>query len=419
MCLFFSASMLDLRDRFLVPPPPAVELRAFTHGLMPVTVPDRMQQFCEDWAARGVDAWNRVPDRWTSEQQEVGWWSLPEFLGDQFIAPLLGARAGTCIHQPNVHWTIQCLLSCDEPFEGQRSEIILTENEFPSVRHSVHQWKALRNLVIHEVPAGPDGFVDVDAVADAVTDQTAWVFLSHVGFSTGERLTETALKAIARAAHSHGALLAVDGYHATASMPIGVTDFAPDVYVGGLLKEACGSSGNSYLYVRDGLELTPRLSGWFADATPFDFNAIPTPHPSVRRRFLAGTTAVASMYHAVEGVRILFEAGLSAVRADSLEKTAHAIKRADAAGLRLRSPRAAERRGAMVIIEVDHADRLSAWLKGRDIYTDSRRSEVLRLAPFVWNTSAEIDRAFDLIEEAVETGAYLKLDSTGESGPVT
>ena len=40
----------------VVPPAPSVELRAFTHGLMPRTVPAMMQGFCEDWAERGVDA---------------------------------------------------------------------------------------------------------------------------------------------------------------------------------------------------------------------------------------------------------------------------------------------------------------------------------------------------------------------------
>ncbi len=99
--------------------------------------------------------------------------------------------------------------------------------------------------------------------------------------------------------------MAVDGYHATASYPVDVEAIGADVYFGGLLKEACGSSGNAYLYVRPGLDLRPRLSGWFGDADPFGFAPAPADHPEVRRRFLGGTTAVASMYHAVEGARVL------------------------------------------------------------------------------------------------------------------
>ncbi len=409
---------MNLSSHFVVPPPPAVELRAFTHGLMPRTVPALMQAFCEDWAERGVDAWNRVPDRWDLGHAP-GWWSLPEDLGDRWVAPLLSAAPGTCILQPNVHWTVQALLSCDEPFAGGRTDVVLTDAEFPSVRHSVHRWRGLRDLRPVEVASGADGFVDVDAVLDAITDHTAWVVVSHVGFASGEKLPDDALRAIARRARRHGAHVAIDGYHATASVPVDAEALGADVYFGGLLKEACGSSGNAYLWVRPGLDLRPRLAGWFADADPFAFAPSPADHPTVRRRFLAGTTAVASMYHAVEGLRVLLDAGLDAVRADTLAKGTRALERAQTAGLTVRSPIEDERRGAMIVLEVDDADRLVAWLKSRDVFADSRRGRYLRFSPFVWNTDADVDRLFDEVEQALATGAHLRFEPPAEGGPVT
>ncbi|MEL6614323.1 MAG: aminotransferase class V-fold PLP-dependent enzyme, partial [Bacteroidota bacterium] len=241
------------------------------------------------------------------------------------------------------------------------------------------------------------------------------------------------IRAVADAAHARGALLCVDGYHATGSVDVDVKALGADVYMGGLLKEASGSSGNAYLYVREGLDLRPRLAGWFADGDPFGFNAEPRPHPSVRRRFLAGTTAVASMYHAVEGLRILLGAGLDAVRADGLAKTALAIEGLDAlaasgapgsgsgegVGLELRSPREPERRGAMVVIAMPEADKMSAWLKTRGVYTDSRRGEVLRFSPFVWNGESDVRRCVDAIGEGLESGAHLRYAPPPEAGPVT
>ena len=410
---------MNLRDQFFLPDD-AVEFRAFTHGLMPKTVPAMMDGFVEDWKTRGVDAWNEVPNRWRPDSGDrVGWWTLPEYLGDTFVAPLLGASPGSCIMQPHVHWTVQALLSCDEPFAGGRREIVLTANEFPSVLHSVQQWAGLREIEPRIVPAGADGFVDRDAVLAAIGPETALAFVSHVGFTTGERLDHSFLHAVAERAHAHGALFAIDGYHAASTMPIDVETTGADVYFGGLLKEACGSSGNSYLWVRPGLTLTPRLAGWFADAEPFAFNTAPQPHPDVRRRFLGGTTAVASLYHAVEGVRLLLDAGLDAVRAHSLALTARCIERADEAGLALRSPRADERRGAMVIVEAKSADLLCAWLKSRGVFTDSRQQRYLRLAPWVWNTAGEVDRAFDVIAEGLQSGAYLRYEAPAEAGPVT
>ncbi|MEM8559368.1 MAG: aminotransferase class V-fold PLP-dependent enzyme [Bacteroidota bacterium] len=413
-----------LRDHFVVPTgpdgQPAIELRAFTHGLMPKSVPAMMQRFADDWTTRGVDAWNEVPNHWDpADPTPVGWWTLPTYLGDRFVARLLGAPAGTCVMQPNAHWSVQCLLSAPEPFEDSRNEVVISATAFPSVQHSARQWAALRGFDLRVVPPSTDGFVDQQAVFNAIGPTTAWVFLSHVGFTTGERLPDAFLQEVAATVHQHGGLCALDGYHANATMPIDVQALGADVYVGGLLKEASGSSGNGILYVRDGLALTPALTGWFGDAAPFAFNAAPEPHPEVRRRFLGGTTAAASLYHAVEGIRALLDVGLDAVRADSLAKTARAIERAEAVGLRLRSPREVERRSAMVIVAVEAADQLCEYLKTRGVYTDSRQGRFLRFAPWVWNTMDEVERALDEIAAAIRSGSYRAFDAPIPAGPVT
>ncbi len=412
---------MSLRERYILPDPPeSIELRAFTHGLMPKSVPAMMQRFTEDWRRFGVDAWNEVPNHWRPDSDEsVGWWTLPDYLGDTFIAPLLGAEPGTCILQPNVHWTVQCLLSAPE-LCARGSELVLTALEFPSVLHSVQQWNDLIELTPAIVPPGDDGFVDRNAVLDTIGPSTAAVMLSHVGFTTGERLTDAFLQHVAERAHAHDALLILDGYHSAATFPIDVEALGADVYLGGLLKEASGSSGNSFVYVRPDLDLTPRLTGWFGDANPFGFAETPIPHPDVRRRFMGGTTAVASMYHAVEGLRILLDIGLDVVRGHSLRLGTQAIQGADAAGLSLRSPRPSERRSAMVILEVEDAHQLCAFLKDEHaIYTDSRKNQYLRMAPFVWNTQDEVQRTFDTIAQALQSGAYRDYEASSSTGPVT
>ncbi|GAB5521904.1 MAG: aminotransferase class V-fold PLP-dependent enzyme [Rhodothermales bacterium] len=412
--------MLDLRHHFHLPPEPkAVELRAFTHGLQPKSVPAMMTHFVADWQQRGVDAWNAVPNHWRPESGDpVGWWTLPSYLGDQFIAPLLHAPQGTCIMQPNVNWIVQALISAPEPVAARR-KIVVTENAFPSVLHTVRQWQDVCGLDVVVLPATEAGFVDQDAVRSAIDDETAWVFLSHVGFTTGERLTGDFLHQVGEACHKHGALFAIDGYHATASIPTDVQALGVDVYFGGLLKEACGSSGNAYLYVRNGVELTPRLTGWFGDADPFGFQQHPQAHPEVRQRFLGGTTSVASHYHAVEGLRLFLDLGIDRMYADVMEKSGYAIERARAAGLTLRSPIHTERRSAMLLFDVPYADRLSAYLKQHRVYTDSRKGALLRMAPFVWNTQDDLDCAFDLIGEAVRSGHYLDASLSSVGGPVT
>jgi kynureninase len=409
----------SIRKRFRLPDEPdAVELRAFTHGLQPATVPTMMEHFTEDWRRFGVDAWNEVPNHWRPDSGDtVGWWTLPTYLADEFVAPLLGAPAGTCILQPNVHWTVQCLLSAPEVI-ARGPNVVLSESAFPSVLHSVQQWTDLRSFSPTIVPPTAAGRTDREAILRAIDDDTGMVALSHVGFTSGERLPDAYLQRLAERAHAHGALLLLDGYHAAGSMPVDVTALDCDLYVGGLLKEACGSSGNTYLYVREGLELTPRLTGWFGDAAPFAFRTEPEPHPDVRRRFLGGTTSVAPMYHGVEGARILLDVGLDTVRAHSRRLTSIALERADAAGLSVRSPTAPDARSAMVVIEVPDAERMTAYLKRRHVYTDSRQNEVVRMAPFLWNTADEVHRTFDAIETGLESGRYRE-HRPAAHGPVT
>lgn len=412
--------MLDLRDAFFLPrDPDAIELRAFTHGLMPKTVPAMMQRFVEDWQRYGVDAWNNVPNHWRpASQDHVGWWTLPAYLGDQFIVPMLSAATGTCIMQPNANWTMQCLLS-DPSLFHERKEVIVSAGAFPSVLHSTHQWAPLHGYQHCVIPLNRDGFLDQDAVLSAISSNTALVVLSHVGFTTGEKLTDTFIQAVAEKTHAHGGLIVIDGYHSTCSMQVDVQALDVDFYFGGLLKEGCGSSGNGYVYVRPSVAIRPTISGWFADAQPFAFAQRPEPHPEVRMRFLGGTTAVASFYHAVEGLRLFLDVGLDAIREDSLTKTAYCIDQVDRFGLPLRSPRTPERRSAMVVFEVPHADRLCTYLKTQGIYTDSRQGRYLRMAPFVWNTQTELDRVFEVIASTLRTGSYLEASITPSAGPVT
>jgi kynureninase len=396
-----------------------VELRAFTHGLQPDTVPDMMQAFTEDWRQRGVDAWNEVPNHWRPASGDpVGWWDLPVYLAEEFVAPLLGVPPETVILQPHVHWTLQCVLSAPELAE-RGSEVIVTDGEFPSVLHSVQQWQNLIDITPRIVPSLDDGTPDVPALLNAIGPDTSMCAVSHVGFTTGARLPDRDVQRLAEALHEHDAWFLLDGYHSASTMPLDVEDLGADMFTGGLLKEASGSSGNAFVYLRDGLEITPRLTGWFGDADPFGFQTEPEPHPDIRRRFLGGTTSVASMYHAVEGVRILLDAGLDAVRDHSRALSGRAIEHARDLGLSLRSPVAPDRRSAMVLIEVDEAHALCEYLKTRGIYTDSRKNRYLRMAPFVWNTMEEVDHAFAEISDALASDHHLTADLETTAGPVT
>lgn len=417
-----------------------VELRALTHGLPPKAVKENMKLFYDEWHASGVDAWNLlqcsssvflVGDESSEEANKTfGWWTLPEVLGDRFISRLLNAPTGSCIMQPNATYTMFSLLSCKELNISNRRKIICTESEFPSVIHTIvsdgsryenfsetsrNEIQFQRSIVpIESVVSGSDSFFA------SIDENTIAVALSHVGFTRGERLSDDLIRKIVKRAHSVGALVILDGYHAIGGRPIDVQALGIDIYFGGLLKEGCGSSGSCFLYIRKGLNLTPALSGWFADEHPFSFEQNPTTNTSVRRRFLLGTTSVASLYHSVEGLKIMLHIGLDKVGADVLQKVQTITSIFSNGGISVVSPQDPERMSALIVIEAQEANSLRQYLGTHmGIYVDARKNKYIRMAPHIYNTLEEVEYAANEIVKAVREGSYLSHSVTQIGGPVT
>lgn len=417
---------------------PLIDLRAFTHGQMPVDVVLNLDRFADAWAGGGVDNWNQVADSsmflvGDEDEEErdrpVGWWNLPEVIGDRFIARLLKAPKGSCIMLPNVTTIMQQLLSCRELNQPGKRKVVTTDGEFSAVIQTLHAFnrqfdgyseevkKAVQlDIAVAEISKEP---FDAEKILAKIDDQTALVVLSHVGFLRGEVVQDDDIQRIVEKAHAHGAIVAIDGYHAIGSHETDVQKLGVDVYFGGLLKEGCGSSGNGFLYVRPGLELTPQ-GGWFGVAEPFAFKQEPASHQSVVRRFLSGTTPIAPLYHGVEGLKIFLNIGIPRIVADIKAKVKYVVDTLTASDIEVFSPREETRMSALVIIEIEEADKLRQVLKEKyGILVDARQNRFLRLAPFVYNSVEQIKTAVQAILETVKDGKYKDVEIVKEGGPVT
>lgn len=417
---------------------PTIDLRAFTHGQLPVRVRDNLSRFASDWEIRGVDAWNRIIDQCIflvgdedEEEREraVGWWNLPEVIGDRFIARLLKAEKGSCIMLPNVTTVMQQLLSCQELNQPGRRKVVTTDGEFSAVIQTLHAFnrqfdgyppavKEAVQLQIAVADMDKQPF-DAEKILAQIDDQTALVVISHVGFLRGEVVQDEAIQRIVEKAHAHGAIVAIDGYHAIGSHETDVQKLGVDVYFGGLLKEGCGSSGNGFLYVRPELELTPQ-GGWFGVAEPFAFEQQPNPHQNVVRRFLSGTTPIAPLYHGIEGLKIFLNIGIPRIVADVKAKVKYVVDTLTASGIEVVSPQEETRMSALIVVEVEEADKLRQVLKEEyGILVDARQNRFLRLAPFVYNSAEQIESAVNAIVATIRDGSYKSIKLATEGGPVT
>jgi len=352
-------------------------------GAMPRAVPERLAEYAQQWASRGVRAWAE------------GWWSMPVSAGDT-IAPLIGARDGEVAMVPNVSFAQAQVLSAMRYDQG-RDTIVMTELDFPSVRYVYDELATRLGARVVVVPSEDGVSVSEDALCAAVDERTRLVSISHVLFRSAYVMDVARITAHA---HRVGALVAIDAYHSVGVMPVDVRALDVDFLTGGVLKWLCGGPGGCFLWVKPEVSavVAPALTGWQAHEHPFAFE--PEMHYAEHSwRWLGGTPVIPALFAATEGPRILRAAGMEAVRAKSLRQTSRLIALADARGFTTTVPRDAARRGGTVAFDVPHAREVAQALLARDVVVDFRPGAGIRVAPHFYTTDDELDAAVAAIDE--------------------
>ena len=370
-------------------------------GAMPRRVRDRLVEYADGWEQHGVRAWARQ------------WWELPGSVGD-IIAPLIGAGLGEVVMVPNVTLAQATILSA-VPYRPPRNRIVMTALDFPSVRYVYDALATRFGADVVVVPSDDGVGIDEDALCAAIDERTALVAISHVLFKSAHIVD---VGKIARRAHDAGALVSLDAFHSVGVMPVDVRSIGADFLTGGVLKWLCGGPGGCFIYASPEIStrLAPSLTGWLAHARPFGFEPGMEYADSVYR-WLGGTPAIPSIYAAIEGPRLVQQAGIDAIRAKSIRQTSRLVELADARGFRLHAPRDPARRGGTVAFDVPHAREVAQCLLERDILVDFRPGAGIRVAPHFYTRDGELEEAVAAIDEILATGAWSRHE--GRSSVVT
>jgi kynureninase len=365
-------------------------------GAMPRAVPERLAEYVDAWAELGVRAWAR------------GWWEMPMTVGDE-IAPLIGASPGEVVMVPNVTMAQATVLSALS-YAAPRSRIVMSSLDFPSVRY-IYDHLARRLGAEIVVVDSDDGIaIDEDRLLAAVDERTALVAISSVLFRSAYIMD---VDRICRHAHSVGALVSLDAFHAVGVMPVDVRRTGVDFLSGGVLKWLCGGPGGCFLYASPEMtaRTAPALTGWQAHARPFAFEP-EMAYAESAFRWLGGTPVIPALYAAIEGPRIVRQAGIVAIREKSTRQTSRLIALADERGYAVRAPRDVARRGGTVALDVPHGYEVAQYLLARDILVDFRPSAGIRVAPHFYTRDDEVDDAVAAIDEALATGGWKQYCAT-------
>ena len=359
-------------------------------GAMPRAVYDSVRVYADQWATRGVRAW------------EEGWWEMAVGVGDK-IAPLIGALPGEISLHQNVTLTQAIIASCFD-FRAPRNKVVMVDLEFPSIQYFYHEQRRQGARV--EIVPGEDGIrLPLEKFLAAIDETTLLVPVSLVLFRSSFIVDA---RAIIERAHRVGACVILDCFQAAGTMPVDVRALGADFAVGGVLKWLCGGPGVAYLYVREDLRrrLRPAIIGWQAHRRPFAFETGPVDAREDSWRFLNGTPHIPALYACQPGLDIVNEVGVDAIRAKSTRLTARIMAGASARGWRIHTPEHAAERGGTVSVDCPHAAEVCRELLARDILVDWRPQAGIRLSPHFYNREDECDFALEQMDEILRTGAW-------------
>jgi len=357
-------------------------------GAMPETVYGKLRAFADQWAQRGVRAWGE------------GWWSSPMDVGN-VLGRILNAPPGSVVMHQNVS-VIQALVASCLDFTGKRNQVVYTDQEFPS---NMYVWEAMRARGAKIVTIPTQGVeIDTPRLLEAITEETMIVPVSLVQYKTHYLLDAAA---ICKRAKEVGAIVLLDAYQATGTVPVDVRALGVDMVCGGSVKWLCGGPGAAYLYVRPDLlpKLEPRITGWAAHEAPFAFETGPQRYAPDIRRMLHGTPSVAAFLAATAGYEIVLEAGVQAIREHSVKLTGRLREQLIAAGFTLNSPVDPARRGGTLTVSLRSDENGPAFVKAleeRGILVDHRPDAGVRVSPHFYTLEDEMDEFVEALVELRE-----------------
>ncbi len=353
-------------------PGPGPYFMAHSAGAKPVAAgPAIEEQFMKPWRDLGGDAWNI--------------W-LPSIDGFRdTLATILGGAAEEICPQANVSAAFEHYLGALPPLQGDRRDILMSEQSFPSLGYVAKAAERM-GFALKFLPAGSDPG-DIEAWKAAITEQTAIVLAMHVHSNSG---ILTPVPQIAQAARMMGARCVVDLAQSAGIVPVAVRHWGVDAAVGSCVKWLSGGPGAGYLWVpeRDFDVLQPRSVGWFSHEAPFEMDIHNFRYAPDALRFWGGTPHLMSFIAAKAGIDTILSIGVNVVRAHNQHLQACFRTELECKRPEWRWPDCPI--GGTICVDVgEDAGAIRALLERHQVRADFRGTG-LRLSFAAWNTIDEV-----------------------------
>ncbi|MDP9384226.1 MAG: aminotransferase class V-fold PLP-dependent enzyme [Actinomycetota bacterium] len=389
--------LAGFRERFVDEAPDRIYLDGNSLGRLPVATRDRLTALVAEWGERLVSAW---PD----------WIDAPSRVGDLLAGGVLGAGPGEVVVSDST--TVNLYKLAGALIAGRPGALVTDTGNFPTDRYVLEglgrELRQFESDPLH----GPQ---PEDVARACTTGDVALVSLSHVAYRSGALADVEAIEAAAG-----GVPVLWDLSHSAGAVPVGLRARGAAYAVGCTYKYLnAGPGAPAFLYVREDRQagLRSPIQGWFGQRDQFAMERPYDPEPGIRR-FLAGTPPILDLAAVEEGVRLVAEAGIAAIRAKSIALTELIVAYADEhlapLGFSLGSPRDPAARGSHVSLRHPQAWPVCrAMIDRAGVVPDFRGPDSIRLgvAP-LYTSHAGVLEALDRVRGLVERGEHEGVDAT-------
>jgi kynureninase len=361
------------RERFVIHDDPVAYLDGNSLGRPPRATVERIHHLLDvEWATQLIRSW------------EAGWMDLPEQVGDRLGAAVLGAAPGQTVIADSTTVNLFKVLHAAAGLSPGRRELVIDEANFPTDRYIVEAVASSLGLVVRWIPATEtaEAGVTAEILAPRLGPGTAAVVLSQVDYRTGYLADLPGLTALI---HAAGAVSVWDLCHSAGAVPIDLDRAGVDFAVGCSYKYLnAGPGAPAFIYVAERHlgALAQPIPGWCSAADIFAMAPVYERAAGIRA-MLSGTPNVIGIVAVDEGVNLVAEAGIDAIRAKSVALTTMADRLArDVLGLSgwtVASPGEPTVRGGHVTVRGPGAASVTARLAERGVIVDFRHPDMIRL----------------------------------------
>ncbi len=357
-------------------------------GLQPRGVASAVEEELSAWRELGVEGHFKGKRPWISYNDLL---RVP-------MAELVGAQAQEVVVMNTLTVNLHLMMISFYQPRGQRRQILIEEQSFPSDRHAVESQIRMHGLdpaecLVEIPPSRDDRNINETAIENYLAEngeRVALVLWPGVQYATGQFFD---LERIVSAAHGAGALCGFDLAHAVGNVPLNLHNCGVDFAVWctyKYLNSGMGAVAGCFVSQRHGgRQDLPRLHGWWGNDPASRFKMQPgfTPANGADAWQLSNPP-ILSMAPIRVSLQIFQQAGMAALRKKSVEMTAwleQLIQAELGDAIEIITPSDPGRRGCQLSLRVSAGRtagrNLFERLEAAGTIPDWREPDVIRLAP--------------------------------------